>query len=123
MFTIRFRFASRKSLLTIMLWPGTLGVTLFDMNQQEICRNTLGWIIPPSPEEAFAFVQQQAEQLLRQAGIRKDDLYGVSLSASSTPIEIRYDNRHLPMPDARGGAIALLDHFFEDPDLYSDEKG
>ena len=77
-----FRFACRKYLLTIMLWPETLSITLYDMNQQELSRSTLSWIIPSTPEETFGFVQQQAELLLKQAGIDREQLYGVSLSTS-----------------------------------------
>nr|MBQ8245096.1 ROK family protein [Oscillospiraceae bacterium] len=40
--------------------------------------------------------------------------------ASSSPMEVRYDTRLLPELDARGGAVALLDHFFSDPKLYAD---
>lgn len=77
-----FRFCCRKYLLTIMLWPETLGLTLFDMNLHEIRRSSYSWIIPATPELAFAFVREQAMALLAQAGIGCDDLYGVSLSTS-----------------------------------------
>lgn len=77
-----FRFAYRKFLLTIMLWPETLGLTLFDMNLQEIRRSTFEWIIPATPEMAFAFVEEQAKLLMEQVGITREDLYGVSLSTS-----------------------------------------
>ncbi len=40
--------------------------------------------------------------------------------ASSMPMEVRYDTRLLPELDARGGAIALLNHFFGDPAIYED---
>ncbi len=42
--------------------------------------------------------------------------------ASSTPMEVRYDTRLLPELDARGGAIALLNHFFADPAIYEDAE-
>lgn len=42
--------------------------------------------------------------------------------ATSTPMEVRYDNRLLTELDARGGAIAMLDHFFSDPALYADNE-
>jgi predicted NBD/HSP70 family sugar kinase len=42
--------------------------------------------------------------------------------ASSAPMEVRYDTRLLPELDARGGAIAMLDHFFSDPTLYEDTE-
>lgn len=87
-----FRFSYRKYLLSIMLWPETLGLTLFDMNQQELCRSTLGWIIPATPEEAFRFVEHQAKLLMEQSGIRNGDLYGVSLSTSGI---VDYENRVL----------------------------
>ena len=77
-----FRFACRKYLLAVMLWPETLGLTLFDMNLTEICRSSFEWIIPASPDAAFAFVEEKSFALLRQAGITRDDLYGVSLSTS-----------------------------------------
>ena len=32
----------------------------------------------------------------------------------------RYDSRLLPLLDAKGSAIALLDHFFSDPAVYAD---
>ena len=35
---------------------------------------------------------------------------------------MRYDTRLLPELDARGGAIAMLDHFFSDPTLYEDTE-
>jgi len=38
--------------------------------------------------------------------------------ATSTPLEVRYDTRLLPELDARGGARAMMDHFFSDPDLF-----
>lgn len=77
-----FRFAYRKYLLTIMLWPETLGLTLFDMNLREVRRSTFEWIIPATPAEAFAFVKEQTELLMEEAGISSADLYGVSLSTS-----------------------------------------
>ncbi len=77
-----FRFGYNKYLLTVMLWPDTLGLTLFSMDLTEICRSSFSWIIPSTPEEAFAFVKDQAMALLKQAGIRREDLYGVSLSTS-----------------------------------------
>lgn len=77
-----FRFAYRKFLLAIMLWPETLGLTLFDMNLQEIRRSTFEWIIPATPEAAFSFVKEQAGLLMSQVGITNEDLYGVSLSTS-----------------------------------------
>ena len=87
-----FRFAYRKFLLTIMLWPETLGLTLFDMNLREIRRSTLTWIIPGTPEAAFSFVEDQAKLLLEQAGITSADLYGVSLSTSGI---VNYDTQVL----------------------------
>ncbi len=42
--------------------------------------------------------------------------------ASSVPMEVHYDTRLLTELDARGGAIALLNHFFADPTLYQDEE-
>lgn len=87
-----FRFAYRKYLLAIMLWPETLGLTLFDMNLQEIRRSTFEWIIPASPEAAFAFVKEQAKLLLEQVGITMEDLYGVSLSTSGI---VDYDSQVL----------------------------
>lgn len=65
-----FRFSYNKYLLTVMLWPDTLGLTLFSMDLTEICRSSFSWIIPSTPEEAFAFVKDQAMALLEQAGIR-----------------------------------------------------
>ena len=40
--------------------------------------------------------------------------------ASSKPIEVRYDPRALSELDARGGALALMNHFFSQPELYED---
>lgn len=77
-----FRFGSTKYLMTIMLWPESLGLTLFDMDLHEIRRSSFAWIIPASPETAFAFVREQAMALLSQAGLCCEDLYGVSLSTS-----------------------------------------
>ena len=77
-----FRFGYKKNLLAIMLWPETLGLTLYDMDLNEIRRSSFSWIIPSTPEEAFSFVKDQAMILLKQAGIRCEDLYGVSLSTS-----------------------------------------
>ena len=87
-----FRFAYRKFLLTIMLWPETLGLTIFDMNLQEVRRSTFEWIIPTSPEAAFAFVKEQAQQMMAQLGIQNEDLYGVSLSTSGI---VNYDSQVL----------------------------
>ena len=42
--------------------------------------------------------------------------------ASSAPMEVRYDNRLLPELDARGGALAILNHFFSDPSIYEDTE-
>ena len=77
-----FRFAYRKYLLTIRLWPETLGMTLFDMNLNQIRESSLPWILPTSVEVAFRFLREQAETLLKDAGIRLEDLYGVSLSTA-----------------------------------------
>jgi len=77
-----FRFGSKQYLLTIMLWPESLGLTLFDMDLREIRRNSFAWIIPATPETAFAFVRDQAMALLDQVGLSCSDLYGVSLSTS-----------------------------------------
>ena len=40
--------------------------------------------------------------------------------ASGAPIEVRYDTRALPELDAKGSAIALLNHFFSQPALYEE---
>lgn len=40
--------------------------------------------------------------------------------ASGKPIEIRYDTRPLSELDTRGGALALLNHFFTQKELYED---
>lgn len=48
-----FRFGYKKYLMTIMMWPETLGLTLFDMQMQEVCRSSYDWIIPSTPERAF----------------------------------------------------------------------
>ena len=77
-----FRLGLKKYLLTIMLWPESLGLTLFNMDLQEVRRSSLSWIIPATPEQAFAFVRAQSMALLSQAGIGCSDLYGVSLSTS-----------------------------------------
>ena len=42
--------------------------------------------------------------------------------ATSTPMEVRYDTRLLTELDARGGAHAMLDHFFSDPSIYEDAE-
>lgn len=42
--------------------------------------------------------------------------------ASSAPMEVRYDNRLLPELDARGGALAIMNHFFSDPSIYEDTE-
>lgn len=77
-----FRFSSGKYLMTIMLWPESLGLSLFDMDLNEIRRSSFAWIIPATPEIAFSFVREQALSLLAQAGLCCADLYGVSLSTS-----------------------------------------
>lgn len=87
-----FRFGLKKYLLTIMMWPETLGLRLFDMQMQQICYSSYDWIIPSTPETAFSFVREQAMQLLAQAGISCDDLYGVSLSTSGI---VDYEKRIL----------------------------
>ena len=84
-----FRFCCKKYLLSIMLWPETLGLTLFDMNLQEIRRTSYAWIIPATPQLAFGFVREQALALLAQSGVRCEDLYGVNLSTSGI---VDYDN-------------------------------
>ncbi len=77
-----FRFGYRKYLLTIMLWPETLGFAVFDMELRELKRSSYAWIIPATPETAFAFVREQAMALLEQLELGCEDLYGVSLSTS-----------------------------------------
>ena len=77
-----FRFGSRQHLLTITLWPESLCLSLFSMELKELCRSSFSWIIPATPEIAFSFVREQAMSLLQQAGLHKEDLYGVSLSTS-----------------------------------------
>ena len=77
-----FHFACKRHMLTIALWPESLSLTLFDMGMKEICRSSIAWIIPATPEIAFRFVREQAAALLQQAGVSAGDLYGVSLSTS-----------------------------------------
>lgn len=77
-----FRFACQQYLLTVMLWPETLGLTLFDMNLRQVRSSTLEWIIPTSPETAFGFVREAAQKLLEASGVAPEELYGVSLSTS-----------------------------------------
>ena len=77
-----FRFAYKKYLLNIMMWPEMLGLTFFDMNLRPICRSSFPWIIPASAERAFAFVRDEAAVLMQKHGIDREDIYGVSLSTS-----------------------------------------
>lgn len=84
-----FRFGYKKNLLTIMMWPEMLELRLFDMQMRELRRCSFDWIIPSTPEKAFSFVREQAILLLEQAGIRRSDLYGVSLSTSGI---VDYEN-------------------------------
>ena len=77
-----FRFGYKKYLLTVMMWPEMLGLTLFDMCLRPVGRRSFEWIIPASPDKAFDFVRQSADSLLAEAGIDKSALYGVSLSSS-----------------------------------------
>jgi cell division protein ZapA (FtsZ GTPase activity inhibitor) len=39
---------------------------------------------------------------------------------TSMPLEVHYDTRLLSELDARGGACAMLDHFFTDPSIFED---
>ena len=84
-----FRFSCRKYLLTIMMWPEMLGLTFFDMNLRPVCRSSLEWIIPSTPEKAFSFVRDQAAELMARSGIDREDIYGVSLSTSGI---VDYEN-------------------------------
>lgn len=84
-----FRFSCKKYLLTITLWPELLGLTLFDMNLQEVRQSSFEWIIPATPAEAFDFVRSQSAVLMAEAGICSQDLYGVSLSTSGI---VDYEN-------------------------------
>ena len=77
-----FRFGFKKYLLSVMMWPEMLGLTLFDMCLHPVGTSSLEWIIPSSPEKAFAFVRKCADELMTKAGISRDALYGVSLSSS-----------------------------------------
>lgn len=87
-----FRFAYQKYLLTIMLWPEKLGLTLFDMNLRQVGSLSVDWIIPVTPDKTFSFVRAQAEILMGQTNIRCSDLYGVSLSTSGI---VDYDSEIL----------------------------
>lgn len=84
-----FRFEYKKYLLTIMMWPETLELTLFYMSMEKVCHSSTVWIIPSTPEKAFSFIREQAMELLKQAGIDCSDLYGVSLSTSGI---VDYEN-------------------------------
>ena len=84
-----FRFAHKKYLLNIMMWPEMLGLTFFDMNLRPICRSSFPWIIPASPERAFDFVRNEAARLMEEKGIAAADIYGVSLSTSGI---VDYEN-------------------------------
>ena len=77
-----FRFGYKKYLLTVMMWPEMLGLSLFDMSLRPVGRRSFEWIIPASPQKAFEFVRQSAAELLAEAGISREELYGVSLSSS-----------------------------------------
>ena len=87
-----FRFGYKKYLLTVMMWPEMLGLTLFDMCLRPIGRRSFEWIIPSTPEKAFDFVRKNAGELLAEAGIDRDALYGVSLSTSGI---VDYESRVL----------------------------
>ena len=50
----------------------------------------------------------------------REQLHQFHYFSSSTPIDIHYDTRNLQELDARGGAFALLDHFFSDSHIYED---
>ena len=84
-----FRFSCKKYLLTISMWPEMLGLTVFDMNLRPVCRSSMEWIIPSTPERAFAFVRDQAMELMSGAGIDRQDIFGVSLSSSGI---VDYEN-------------------------------
>lgn len=77
-----FRFGHKKYLLTVMMWPEMLGLTLFDMCLRPVGKRSFEWIIPASPQKAFDFVRKSAAELMAEAGIDREDLYGVSLSSS-----------------------------------------
>lgn len=87
-----FRFGYKKYLLTVMMWPEMLGLTLFDMCLRPVGQRSFEWIIPASPEKAFDFVRKSAAELMAEAGIGRDDLYGVSLSSSGI---VDYESRVL----------------------------
>ena len=84
-----FRFAYKKYVLNIMMWPEMLGLTFFDMNLRTICRSSFPWIIPASPQRAFDFVRNEAARLMEEYGISQSDIYGVSLSTSGI---VDYEN-------------------------------
>lgn len=84
-----FHFSCGKYLLTIRMWPEDLGLTLFDMRMNKVTSSHLSWIIPDTPEEAFRLIERSALDLLEQAGIDREELYGVSLSSSGI---VDYDN-------------------------------
>lgn len=71
------------------MWPEDLGLTLFDMRMNKVTSSHLSWIIPDTPEEAFRLIERSALDLLEQAGIDREELYGVSLSSSGI---VDYDN-------------------------------
>lgn len=50
----------------------------------------------------------------------KEKFHQFRFLASTTPMEVLYDTRVLPELDAKGGAIALIDHFFADSSIYED---
>lgn len=84
-----FRFGYKKYLLTVMMWPEMLSLTVFDMNLRQLFRSSFDWIIPATPEKAFDFVRRQAFSLMETLGIGPEELFGVSLSTSGI---IDYDN-------------------------------
>lgn len=84
-----FCFSYDKYTLNITMWPDSLCFTLFKLNHTVVRRESLRWLIPSTPDEAFSLMGAYALDFLSRSGVTVHDLYGVNLSTAGI---VDYEN-------------------------------
>ena len=82
-------FSYDKCSLNITMWPDRLCFTLFRLNQTVVRQQSMQWVIPSAPKDAFAILGRYAMDFLADSHVTVEDLYGVNLSTAGI---VDYEN-------------------------------
>ncbi len=108
-----YRFSYDQYTLHISMWPDSLSLTLSRLNSSPLRQVTHRWLIPPTPQEAFAVIRQHVDALLAEAGVSPGELYGVSLSTAGIVDYKRLVLRYSSQSPSWGADIPVGDYLRE----------